>query len=213
MTVNFNNIDKVKSSIQEYNQNSKLLIVTKNQSIEDIKLLIKNNFQLFGENRVQEAKKKYLDLINIFNISLHLIGNLQTNKVQDALKLFDVIQSIDRPKIVFEILKNIKKDDTRIRTKEFYIQVNIGNETQKNGVAIEDLDELYRICQKNNLNVIGLMCIPPNDNNSLFYFKKMKILRDSINKDLKMSMGMSKDYQQALIEGSDLIRVGSILFE
>ena len=131
MTVNFKNIEKVKSSIQNYNKSTKLLVVTKNRSLEDIKLLIQNNFLLLGENRVQEAKKKYQDLINLHKISLHLIGNLQTNKVNEALKLFDVIQSIDRPKIVFEILKYFKKSEAGIRTKQFYLQINIGNESQK----------------------------------------------------------------------------------
>lgn len=213
MTVNFKNIEKVKISIQNYNKSTKLLVVTKNRSLEDIRLLIQNNFLLLGENRVQEAKKKYQDLINLHKISLHLIGNLQTNKVHEALKLFDVIQTIDRPKIIFEILKYLKKPDAGIRTKQFYLQINIGDEAQKNGVSIKEVDQLYQICRENNLNVVGLMCIPPNDNNPLFYFKKMRGLRDSINKNLKLSMGMSNDYIEALVEGSDIIRIGSFLFE
>jgi len=213
LTVNFDKIEKIISSIQSINQKAKLLIVTKNRSEEDIKKLLDNHFFMFGENRVQEAKKKFENLPDRHKISLHLIGNLQSNKVQEALKLFDVIQSIDRPKIIYEIVKILKKNDSNFRTKEFFIQVNIGGEEQKSGVAISDLGRLYKLCCDNNINITGLMCIPPNDDDSKFYFKKMSIIRNSIDKNLKLSMGMSQDYKEALMEGSDLIRVGSMIFE
>ena len=129
MTVNFNNIEKVKTAIQTINQKAQLLIVTKNRPQKDIKKLLENKFFLFGENRVQKHKK-YVNLPDRHKISLHLIGNLM-NKVHDALKLFDVVQSIDRPKIIYEIVKFFNKSSDNYRTKEFFIQVNIGDEEQK----------------------------------------------------------------------------------
>ena len=120
-----------------------LLIVTKNQSLNDIRELINKDFKIFGENRVQEAKGKYQELIKIKNINLHLIGPLQTNKVKDALSLFDTIQSIDREKLVDEISKFIINDNP-IKTKSFYIQINIGAEDQKSGIDKSQCMNFYK---------------------------------------------------------------------
>ncbi len=188
------------------------MIVTKNQSNQDICELIKQGFQLFGENRVQEAKLKYYSS-NLYkkNIELHLIGPLQTNKAKDALKIFDVIQTIDRYSLVDEISKQLIKLPS-IKTKKFFIQVNIGHEEQKSGISIKDLKDLYNYSIDRKLNIYGLMCIPPNVLDPKDHFKEMFDLREKLNKHLKLSMGMSNDYKIALKFQSDIIRVGSLIF-
>lgn len=188
------------------------MIVTKNQSNEDISELINRGFKLFGENRVQEAKLKYYKSnLNEKNIELHLIGPLQTNKVKDALKIFDAIQTIDRVSLVDEISKQLIKLTT-IKTKKFFIQVNIGDESQKSGVSRKHLKDLYDYSIDRKLNIHGLMCIPPNILDPKDHFKEMIDLRNKINTELKLSMGMSNDYKIALRFQSDMIRVGSFIF-
>ena len=135
-----------------------MLIVTKNRPQNLILSLIKEGFNLFGENKVQEANEKFSSIEE--NYKLHLIGPLQTNKVKLAMSLFDTIQSIDRPKLIKEIAKYIKSD-MNIKTKEFFIQVNIGEEDQKSGVLPKYAKELYNTAIMNNLKIVGLMCIPP----------------------------------------------------
>ena len=166
---------------------------------------------LFGENRVQEANEKFRDLQDQ-NLKLHLIGPLQTNKVKLALSLFDTIQTIDRPKLIKEISKQLKSNNI-FKTKNYFIQVNVGDESQKAGVSIDDTLELYDYAISENLNISGLMCIPPFEENPKIYFQKMIDLRDNIKKDLKLSMGMSNDYEIALSLKSDLVRVGSRIFK
>tara|TARA_A100001011_G_scaffold202242_1_gene210607 strand:+ start:1762 stop:2328 length:567 start_codon:yes stop_codon:yes gene_type:complete len=188
------------------------MIVTKNQSSQDINELISQGFKLFGENRVQEAKLKYQSISSCNNLELHLIGPLQTNKVKNALKIFDVIQTIDRISLVDEIAKQLLKLSS-VRTKKFYIQVNIGEEEQKSGVFKKNLQDLYNYSINCNLVIHGLMCIPPNTQDPSNYFKEMIKIRDNINKKLKLSMGMSNDYKIALNFQSDIIRIGSLIFE
>ena len=210
MTINTKNITSIIEDLK--NLPTRLMIVTKNQSNEDISELIEQGFRLFGENRVQEAKLKYLKS-NLYekNIELHLIGPLQTNKVKDALKIFDVIQTVDRASLVDEISKQLIKL-TVIKTKKFFIQVNIGDESQKSGVSVKDLRDLYDYSIDRKLNIHGLMCIPPNILDPKDHFKEMINLRDKINSQLKLSMGMSNDYKIALQYKSDIIRVGSLIF-
>ncbi len=210
MTINTKNITSIIEDLK--NLPTRLMIVTKNQSNEDISELIEQGFKLFGENRVQEAKLKYLKS-NLYekNIELHLIGPLQTNKVKDALKIFDVIQTVDRASLVDEISKQLIKL-TVIKTKKFFIQVNIGDESQKSGVSVKDLRDLYDYSIDRKLNIHGLMCIPPNILDPKDHFKEMINLRDKINSQLKLSMGMSNDYKIALQYKSDIIRVGSLIF-
>ena len=196
--------------IQDYKL-AKLLIVTKNQSLKDINYLIDKGYNIFGENKVQEAKKKFQELDNLFKINLHLIGPLQTNKLKDALYLFNTIQSIDREKLVEEISKFIKKSD-KIKTKSFYIQINIGSEEQKSGVDRAQFKDFYYYALEKGLNIEGLMCIPPNVPNTNDYFQEMNEIRKKINPSLKLSMGMSNDYQIALGHQSNLIRIGSLIF-
>ena len=210
MTINYHNLNKIIDVIKHYDL-ANLLIVTKNQNLNDVQELISKGFKIFGENRVQEAKKKYLELIEIQKINLHLIGPLQTNKVKEALFLFDTIQSIDREKLVDEISKFIIKD-THIKTKSFYIQINIGAEPQKSGVDKSQCINFYNYALDKNLNIEGLMCIPPNTRKANEYFLEMNQIRKKINPNLKLSMGMSNDYEIALQHHSNLIRVGSLIF-
>jgi|TARA_A100001015_G_scaffold41657_1_gene45587 pyridoxal phosphate enzyme (YggS family) len=209
LEINYDELEKVKTNVGEY-PNASLLLVTKNRPQSLIKLLIENGHFLFGENRVQEAKEKFSNL-DQNNIELHLIGPLQTNKVKSALSIFDTIQSIDRPKLVKEISKQIDSSD-KIKTKNYYIQVNIGEEPQKAGTSINETRDFYQYAISENLEISGLMCIPPFEEKPHSYFKKMIELRDYINPKLKLSMGMSNDYEVALSYQSDLVRVGSRIF-
>ena len=213
MPINFTNLSLVKKTIDQH-VNSRLLIVSKNQSYNDVKLLINEGFELFGENRVQEAFQKYNELIvnDLKPIELHLIGPLQTNKVKTALSIFDTIQTLDRKKLAKSISDNLNKTKN-LRTKNFFIQVNIGNEIQKSGISTYELSGLYDYASELGLNIVGLMCIPPNDLEPEKYFEKMAKIRDGLGKNLKLSMGMSGDYEIALKFGSNIIRVGSKIFK
>jgi len=211
LPVNLSELKKIQSYIAAF-EYANLCIVTKTRPISDIEQLIKLGQKIFAENRVQEAEIKYAEILKInTQIKLHLIGPLQSNKVKIALSLFDVIQSIDRPKIVDSICKNSKKMKTK--TKEFYIQVNIGDEKQKSGVHKSFLKKFYEYCLERGINVRGLMCIPPNDQNAVKYFDELNSLKENLNKNLWLSMGMSSDYQTALKSGSNMVRIGSRIFE
>ena len=213
MTINKNILFDIQNLLKLSEQKAELLIVTKNRSIDDIVEFINLNQKNFGENRVQEAKKKFIDtgLKDKYALHLSLIGPLQSNKVISALTIFDTIQSIDRFKIIDEIFKGLKSG-IKIRTKNFFIQVNIGLEEQKSGVNPCDLKEIYQYALNHDLSIEGIMCIPPNHSNPEIYFKKMIDLKNNINPNFKVSMGMSNDYQLALACGSNILRVGSLLF-
>ena len=208
MTINYAQLEKINKTLESFPL-AKLQIVTKNRDVNTIKELIGKGYSLFGENKVQEANEKFKNFSNHI-LDLHLIGPLQTNKVKLALNLFNTIQSIDREKLVNEIAK--VKNKSKIKTKNFYIQVNIGEEEQKSGVLPDNLNNLYQICLKQNLNIIGLMCIPPFDDKAKIHFEKLKNIRDNLNPNLKLSMGMSGDYETSLKCGSNLIRIGSKIF-
>ena len=210
MTLNYQNLDIIIKDLK-ISKNTKLLIVTKNQIVDDIIELNSKGFRAFGENRVQEAKSKYENLPNYNEIELHLIGPLQRNKVKSALKIFNVIQSIDRTTLVDEIAKQIN-GSSDIKTKEFFIQVNIGDEEQKSGVLKKNLSNLYQYSIEKEINIVGLMCIPPNITDPSDSFKEMIELRDVLNQNLKLSMGMSNDYKIALNFQTNIIRVGSLIF-
>ncbi len=187
-----------------------LMIVSKNRPVSSIKDALNEGAFLFGENKVQEAELKFDELRKEFsNINLHLIGPLQTNKVKQALKTFDVIQSVDREKLVKEITKNLS---SLTRTKNFYIQINIGEEEQKSGINPDRAKFFYDYSIEQGLNIIGLMCIPPNNEDPNLFFEKMVRLRNSIDTNLLLSMGMSSDYSYALKNKTDLIRIGSNFF-
>ena len=209
MTINIRKLNQIQKELENY-PNSDLMVVTKNQNIEDIKKLIAQGQAYFGENRVQEAMLKYFPLRNEYKFNLSLIGPLQSNKTKEALKLFNQIQSIDRPKIVDEILKF--KNELSI-TKSFFIQINIGKENQKSGVMPDKFEALYSYCINLELPIEGLMCIPPSEVNPNKYFEEMIAIRNNTKTDLKLSMGMSNDYPMALKNGSNILRIGSLIFK
>ncbi len=172
--------------------------------------LINHGHKHFGENKVQEAVEKWTSIKNDFNdLKLHFVGKLQTNKVKFTLPLFDYIHSLDSRKLAEKIAsEQIKK---KFKPKIF-IQVNIGNETQKNGIESDKINEFYKICTNElNLNVIGLMCLPPNDQNSKKYFSKMLELVNTFETK-NLSMGMSGDYLEAIKFKSTFLRIGSKIF-
>lgn len=210
MTINLKILDQILVDLKKFDE-SDLLIVSKNQSENDVQELVKRGFKIFGENRVQEANKKFSNLENLESIELHLIGPLQTNKVKDALKLFNTIQSVDRIKLIDEILR-VSKSLKQIKTNSYFIQVNIGSEAQKAGVSLNDVADLYQYAINKGLNIIGFMCIPPIRSSSEIYFKEMNSIKNRINPKLQLSMGMSNDYLDALNYNSNLIRVGSLIF-
>mgnify|MGYP001213580354 FL=1 len=207
MSINIKILEKIKNDIN--NKNTKLLIVTKTRSQEDINQLIKIGYCDFAENRVQEAQEKYTDILSNRDIKLNLIGPLQSNKVKQALKLFDTIQSVDREKIVNEVAKHL---DISSRTKNFYIQINIGEEPQKSGIMPSDFETFYQYCVNKKLKISGIMCIPPQSEDPRPFFEKMNKIRNSTNEKLILSMGMSSDYKIALDHQTDEIRIGSLIF-
>ncbi len=210
------NLIRIKEEINlnntELNKNitSKIIAVSKTFSEDKIIPLIEYGHIDFGENKVQEAVTKWTKLKKKnMNLKLHMIGKLQTNKVKHAVKIFDYIHSLDSIKLAQKISQEqikVKKDI------KLFIQINIGNETQKSGININDLEIFYKNCvQDLKLNVIGLMCIPPNDENIEKYFSKMNELKKNLNVD-ELSMGMSNDYLLALKYDSTFLRIGSKIF-
>jgi pyridoxal phosphate enzyme (YggS family) len=188
----------------------KLIAVSKNFQMDKIKPLIENGHIHFGENKVQEAINKW-EIIKdqIKDLKLHMIGRLQKNKVKHAVRLFDYIHSLDNLKLAEKISLEQKKNSKNLK---IFIQINIGNEEQKNGIQIEQLENFYNICVKNlNLDIIGLMCIPPENQDVRPFFKKMKELNNNLGLK-ELSMGMSSDYLEAIKFGASFIRVGSKIF-
>ena len=208
MTINYDQLSEINKTLAGF-PNAKLQIVTKNRDFKIVKELIDKGYHLFGENKVQEAQDKFKNIIDP-NLELHLIGPLQTNKAKLALQLFDCIQSIDRAKLVNEIAKIRTKIASK--TKTFFIQINIGRESQKSGVLPEDLENLYNLCVEKKLKISGLMCIPPLNKPSKEYFQEMRYIRNNLNRKLILSMGMSDDYKISLECDSNLIRIGSRIF-
>ena len=204
-------ISLIKSNI-ENNQNLKfpnIIAVSKTFKLEKILPLIDHGHIDYGENKVQEAIEKWTSIKEKKpNIKLHLIGRLQTNKVKFAIKIFDYIHSLDSIKLAKKIADEEKKQN---RKTQLFIQVNIGNEDQKSGVDLKNLTELYSYCKELDLNVIGLMCIPPFEEDSEKYFKEMKILNKKLNLT-NLSMGMSSDYLKAIENSATHVRIGSNIF-
>ena len=192
------------------NYNPNIIAVSKTFSIKDIDPLINHGHIHFGENKVQEAVEKWTDIKNDFkNIKLHMIGKLQTNKVKYVIPLFDYIHSVDNLKLAEKISKEqIKKN----KIMKLFIQINIGNEKQKNGILVEDLDNFYSTCTQNlGLKIIGLMCLPPNEKKSSIYFFKMQQLAKKFQLK-EISMGMSSDYLDATNYQATYLRIGSKIF-
>lgn len=184
-----------------------ILAVSKNQSVERIRPLLEAGHRWFGENRVQEATDKWPDLrLQYPDLRLHLIGPLQTNKVKQALKLFDVIESVDRPKLLLALVKEWKKEGRR--TRKILIQVNTGCEPQKSGVLKEDLPALIDLCRFHALPLTGLMCIPPATEDPAHHFHLLAGLAHT-HKLSDLSMGMSSDYPMAIAYGASWVRLGT----
>jgi len=186
-----------------------IIAVSKTFPIENILPLIKHGHIHYGENKVQEALDKWSDIKNKnHNIKLHLIGKLQTNKVKLALGIFDYIHSLDSKKLANKIADQQIKQEKK---PKIFIQVNIGNEEQKSGINKENLIDFYNYCKNLNLNIIGTMCIPPNDTNTAIYFSEMSKINQKLN-FAELSMGMSSDYLEAIKNNATYIRVGSSIF-
>ena len=206
---NLNNIkDRIKQNSQSYN-NINIIAVSKTFAIDKITPLLNHGHKDFGENKVQEAIEKWTEAkSNNSSIKLHLIGKLQTNKVKHALKIFDYIHSLDSKKLAKKIADEQLKLSKKIK---IFIQVNIGSEEQKSGVSVEELEDLYKFSVSLNLDIIGLMCIPPEDKNPDDYFKKLNSLNNSLGLN-ELSMGMSSDYISAINNNATYLRIGSEIF-
>ena len=204
------NLNIISSEIDLKEKKSKIIAVSKTFPINSVLPLIKYGHIHYGENKVQEAKEKWASIKNDYkHVKLHLIGKLQTNKVKYVLPLFDYIHSLDSLKLAEKI--SVEQEKKKFKP-QIFVQVNIGKEEQKNGVLVEDLEEFLNSCKQNyDLNIIGLMCLPPNDGNSYQYFSEMKKLNEK-NGLKELSMGMSEDYIAAIENGSTFIRVGSKIF-
>jgi pyridoxal phosphate enzyme (YggS family) len=200
----------IKEEIYSIKKNAKLIVVTKNQTFEKILDIINFGHLHFGENRIQEAQNKWSSYLKSNNnIKLHLIGKLQSNKVKEAFNLFTFIHTLDNEKLANKFSELEKQSDKKIK---YFIQVNIGGEQQKNGIAIDSLKDFVNLCRNDmKLNIIGLMCIPPVQLDPNSFFKKMYDLNIKNNLQ-ELSMGMSSDYKEALANGSTFTRIGSAVF-
>ncbi|RPG95806.1 MAG: YggS family pyridoxal phosphate-dependent enzyme [Candidatus Pelagibacter sp. TMED286] len=205
------NLLRIKEEINlKESQNAKIIAVTKTFSEEKILPLVKYGHIDFGENKVQEALLKWSPIKNNYkDIKLHMIGKLQTNKVKHAVKIFDYIHSIDNLKLAEKISQEQKKINKNLK---LFIQINVGNEKQKSGINFDEAKNFLKICRENfDLNIIGLMCLPPNDEEPDKYFSEMVHLKNQLNIN-NLSMGMSSDYLIAVKHGSTFVRIGSRIF-
>ena len=187
-----------------------IIVVTKTFPFNKILPLIENGHVHFGENKMQEAENKWIEAKSRYsNLKLHMIGSLQTNKVKKAVKIFDYIHSLDNTKLAQKIFQYEKELKKKIK---LFIQVNVTGENQKAGISLNNLNSFYNFCIKDlSLNVIGLMCIPPLNHNSDKYFKILKEHSKKLNLN-DISIGMSHDYEQAILYGSTYLRIGTAIF-
>ena len=204
------NLNEIRKSINSLSSNANIIVVSKNFSLNSIQPLIDGGHIHFGENRVQEATEKWSSILSTkVNLQLHLLGKLQTNKVKDALKIFSFIHSLDREKLAIDL----KKEEVRSgKTIKYFIQINFDKQLHKSGIDITEADDFIDYCRNElNLNIIGLMCLPPLESNPDSYFKQLANIakKKSLN---QLSMGMSADYQAAVREGATYVRIGSAIF-
>ena len=206
-----NNFIKIKTEINNLNKKVNLIVVTKNQDFANVKPIIEKGHIHFGENRVQEAFAKWNNYLKSnSNIKLHFIGNLQTNKVKQAISLFNYIHSLDSEKLAIALHKEEMLSGKKIK---YFIQVNIGEELQKSGIRKSQLNPLLNFCKNNTkLEIIGLMCIPPKDDQAVKYFREIKQLANELNFS-EISMGMSQDYKEAILCGASFVRIGSNIYK
>ena len=208
--INIQNLIKSKlSDLKHIDRSPKIIAVSKTFKLEHINPLIEHGHIDFGENKVQEAIEKWTDIKKKINsLKIHLVGRLQTNKVKHAIKIFDFIHSLDNEKLANKISEEQKK--LQIKPKIF-IQINVGNESQKGGIKVDELEEFYKYCLEINLDIIGTMCLPPINENPEKYFLKMNFLNKKLNFK-ELSMGMSADYIEAIKYNATYLRIGSKIF-
>ena len=209
-------LNVIKNKVNEIIQKKQLkttpriIAVTKTFTLDKITPLLEMGHIHFGENKVQEAEKKWFEVKNKYkNLQLHMLGKLQTNKVKAAVKLFNYIHSLDSGKLAMKLSQYQKELNKNIK---LFIQVNLANESQKSGVLLKDLDDFYNYCTKELfLNIIGLMCLPPISSYPDKYFQILKKNSQRLNL-IDLSMGMSADYEQAILNGSTYLRLGTAIF-
>jgi pyridoxal phosphate enzyme (YggS family) len=200
----------ISTLLNSLSKKTKLIVVTKSQDVDKINIIIKQGHKDFGENKVQEAVFKWKNLLlHKEDLNLHLIGKLQSNKANEAFNIFKYIHTLDNEKLA-KLFNKFESDGKR--KIKYFIQVNVGNEIQKNGISASLLKEFVNFCKFDlKLDIIGLMCIPPVSLDSNFYFQELsKLAKDNNLKDL--SMGMSNDYISAIENGSTFVRIGSGIF-
>ena len=204
------NLKIIKSEVELINKDTKIIAVSKTFPVETINPLIDFGHTHFGENKVQEAISKWTVIKkDNDNIKLHMVGKLQSNKAKDAVKLFDYVHSLDNQKLA-DILSNFQNENGK--NLKYFIQVNIGNEMQKSGIPVKEVEAFYNYCTKEKgLNILGLMVLPPNDKNTKKYFKLLNELNNSLGLK-ELSMGMSSDYEDAILNNSTYVRIGSSIF-
>jgi pyridoxal phosphate enzyme (YggS family) len=204
---NFYNIKKIVNSLSK---NTKIIAVSKNFSIEKINPLIKAGHKDFGENKVQEATLKWSSVLKEnTDINLHLLGHLQSNKVSEAVNIFNYIHSLDSEKLANKFMQEQEKKAKKLK---YFIQINVGEEKQKSGISIKDSHDFINFCRNEaKLEILGLMCIPPVNEDPNSYFSKLRELGLS-NSLLQLSMGMTHDYVDAIRHGTTYIRIGTGIF-
>jgi len=203
--------DEINTKLNQIKKNKSpnIVAVSKTFPINKILPLVEYGHRHFGENKVQEALEKWEKIkLEYENINLHLIGGLQSNKVKIAVRIFDYIHSVDTEKLAKKISNESKKINKKIK---IFIQVNIGDEDQKSGVPKENLNELYSYCKELQLDIIGLMCIPPANIDPNFFFEEMRLLTKKLHLP-ELSMGMSSDYLEAAKNSATYLRIGSKIF-
>ena len=208
--ISLNNYINIKKKVFSLSSKTKIIVVTKTFPTEKFQNIINYGHKDFGENKVQEAIEKWSPIIlNIKDIKLHLIGNLQSNKARDAVKIFDFIHSLSSEKLALILQKEENLLNKKIK---YFIQINLGEEKNKNGIAISDAENFIKFCKNDLLlNVIGLMCIPPINASPDFYFSQLHKIAYKNNLS-ELSMGMSSDFVSAIHNGATYIRIGSAIF-
>jgi PLP dependent protein len=208
--ITINNLNIITNKVKTLSSKVNIIAVSKTHPFQDILPLIESGHIHFGENKVQEALNKWPIGINkIKNVKLHMLGKLQTNKVKQAVDIFDYIHSLDSEKLAKKIFSEQKKISKKVK---LFIQINIGNEPNKSGIKINELENFYNYTSKElNLEIVGLMCIPPISNNPKTFFQLMNELSNEINVK-ELSMGMSADYLEAINCGATFVRIGTNIF-
>jgi len=204
------NYKKIIDEVYAINKKMTLIAVSKTYPLSYIKPLIDFGHLDFGENKVQEALNKWSKILSeLTNLKLHMLGKIQTNKAHDVVSLFSYVHSLDSEKLVLKLSKAEKDLSKKLK---YFIQINIGSEVQKSGILIHELKNFLNFCKKeNNLNIIGLMCLPPIETDPVKYFLQLKNMAYE-NNFYELSMGMSNDYKVAVENGSTFIRIGSKIF-